>query len=69
VGVGGSRATARTSVPGWLLKGGTSTSWPVARICRVSTPRVVVGSPSGGPGSGGDGTRGGVGPAWHAVGS
>ena len=28
-GVGGSRATARTSGPGWLLTGGTSPSWPV----------------------------------------
>jgi hypothetical protein len=42
--VGGSRATARTSVPGWLLKGGTSTSWPVLALFAVSTPvhlRVV----------------------------
>ena len=52
---------ARAFVPGWLLKGGTSTSWLV--FAQVASVLLVSGSP------GGDGKRGCVGPAWHAVGS
>src|SRR4051812_37259453 len=40
---GGSRATARTSVPGWLLMGGTSTSWPVSVRLVLVLPVFVVG--------------------------
>src|SRR4051794_5316121 len=49
-GVGGSRATARTSVPGGLLKGGTSTSWPVSHGSSVSTPCLAFGGGGGGTG-------------------
>jgi hypothetical protein len=44
VGGVGSRATARTRVPGWLLMGGTSTSWPVLlRVVLVLPGPAVCG--------------------------